>query len=382
MVQVRFGRTSDLEGFNQRSLDLVSPSEKISVWEQFCRWVTSTDNRFYVGWFGIIAIPTMCTAATVFVIALIAAPAVDADGFGHVISGSLLDGNNLLTAAVVPTSAAVGMRFYPIWAAASIDEWLLNGGPYQLIVLHFLIGLIGYQDREWELSYRLGMRPWISMAFTAPVAACVSVLLIYPLGQGGFAAGMPLGISGTFTFMMQFQADHNILDNPFHQIGVIGVFGGALLCSLHGSLVTSAVFRLPSATEPKAIAARRIYSHGGDKTYSFEHVRRYQQTLLWRGLSFKDSRSLHFLLAAVPVAGIWCAALGIDMVAFGFDRFSLDSTPGGALQKAVVPTWADVVAQADMGMQSVGSRREMPFPAQIGLAPEIKPIAVSWNAAR
>ena len=373
MIQVRFGRTSDLDGFNQRRLPTVSP------WERFCRWVTSTENRFYIGWFGVIAIPTMCTAATVFVIALIAAPAVDVDGFGHTISGSLLDGNNLLTAAVVPTSAAVGMHFYPIWEAASVDEWLLNGGPYQLIVLHFLIGLIGYQDREWELSYRLGMRPWISMAFTAPVAASVAVLLIYPIGQGGFSAGMPLGISGTFTFMMQFQADHNILDNPFHQIGVIGVFGGALLCSLHGALVTSALFRSEEGVS-KAELKRRVYSKGGGRTYSFEHIRRFQQLLLWRGMSFKDSRSLHFLLAAVPVAGIWSAALGVDMVAFGFDRFSLDSSPGGALQKAVVPTWADVVAQADMGMQSVGSRQDIHFPAQIGSSPAVEPVAVAWAA--
>jgi photosystem II P680 reaction center D1 protein len=25
--------------------------------------------------------------------------------------------------------------------------------------------------REWELSFRLGMRPWIAVAYSAPVAA-------------------------------------------------------------------------------------------------------------------------------------------------------------------------------------------------------------------
>jgi len=33
------------------------------------------------------------------------------------------------------------MHFYPIWEAASVDEWLYNGGPYQLVVLHFLLVL-------------------------------------------------------------------------------------------------------------------------------------------------------------------------------------------------------------------------------------------------
>jgi photosystem II P680 reaction center D1 protein len=41
---------------------------------------------------------------------------------------------------------------------------------------------------------------------------------------------MPLGISGTFNFMIVFQAEHNILMHPFHMAGVAGVFGGSLLC--------------------------------------------------------------------------------------------------------------------------------------------------------
>jgi photosystem II P680 reaction center D1 protein len=47
--------------------------------------------------------------------------------------------------------------------------------------------------REWELSFRLGMRPWIAVAYSAPVAAASAVFLIYPIGQGSFSDGMPLG---------------------------------------------------------------------------------------------------------------------------------------------------------------------------------------------
>ncbi|KAK7321980.1 hypothetical protein VNO80_35269 [Phaseolus coccineus] len=53
-----------------------------------------------------------------------------------------------------------------------------------------------YMGREWELSFRLGMRPWIAVAYSAPVAAATAVFLIYPIGQGSFSDGMPLGISG------------------------------------------------------------------------------------------------------------------------------------------------------------------------------------------
>jgi hypothetical protein len=37
------------------------------------------------------------------------------------------------------------------------------------------------------------MRPWIAVAYSAPVAAETAVFLIYPIGQGSFSDGMPLG---------------------------------------------------------------------------------------------------------------------------------------------------------------------------------------------
>ncbi|HBY77447.1 MAG TPA: photosystem II q(b) protein, partial [Cyanobacteria bacterium UBA11148] len=30
-----------------------------SLWDRFCEWVTSTENRLYVGWFGVLMIPTL-----------------------------------------------------------------------------------------------------------------------------------------------------------------------------------------------------------------------------------------------------------------------------------------------------------------------------------
>ena len=341
----------------------------INVWERFCRWVTSTDNRIYVGWFGILMIPTLSTAAIVFLLAFVAAPPVDIDGTGGLIAGSLFSGNNLITAAVVPTSPAVGLHFYPLWEAASMQEWLVNGGPYQLIVLHFLIGIIAYQDREWELSYRLGMRPWVSLAFTAPVAAAVSVLLIYPIGQGGFAAGMPLGISGTFTFMLQFQADHNILANPFHQIGVIGVFGGSFLCAVHGSLVTSALIR----HRPTPAAAQRRWHDNPHGAYSLRHLQINQQKLLWRGASFKSARSLHFFLAAWPVIGIWFTALGISTMAFNLNGFNFNQSVLDA-QGRVIGTWADVINRANLGMEVMHERNAHNFPLDLA-ASDAVPVA-------
>ncbi|KAG5589332.1 hypothetical protein H5410_039846 [Solanum commersonii] len=55
-----------------------------------------------------------------------------------------------------------------------------------------------YMGREWELSFCLGVRPWIAVAYSAPVATATTVFLIYPIGQGSFSDGMPLGTSGPY----------------------------------------------------------------------------------------------------------------------------------------------------------------------------------------
>ena len=49
----------------------------LSGWDEFCEWVTSTNNRLYVGWFGVLMIPCLLTAAACFIVAFIAAPPVD-----------------------------------------------------------------------------------------------------------------------------------------------------------------------------------------------------------------------------------------------------------------------------------------------------------------
>ena len=104
----------------------IETRKSVSGWPEFCEWVTSTNNRLYVGWFGVIMIPCLLTAATCFILAFIAAPPVDIDGIREPVSGSFLYGNNIISGAVVPSSNAIGLHFYPIWEAGTLDEWLYN----------------------------------------------------------------------------------------------------------------------------------------------------------------------------------------------------------------------------------------------------------------
>lgn len=329
------------------------------LWDRFCAWVTSTENRLYIGWFGVLMIPTLLAATVCFILAFIAAPGVDMEGIREPIRGSLMDGNNIITAAVVPTSAAIGLHFYPIWEAASLDEWLYNGGPYQLIVLHFLIGIWCYLGQLWELSYRLGMRPWIAIAYSAPVIAATSVLLVYPIGQGSFADGLPLGIAGTFHFMLAFQGDHNILMHPFHMLGVAGVFGGALLSSLHSSLVTSTLLRKTAENESPNAGYKLGQRH---VTYDYlaGHYG-YLGRLLIPPFASRNHRSFHFLLAALPTIGIWFAAAGVVSMSFNLNGFNFNHSILDS-QGAVIRTDADILNRANLGIQAMHAPNVHNFP--------------------
>ncbi len=290
-------------------------SALLQGWPQFTEWVT--------------------TAATCFIIAFIAAPPVDIDGIREPVAGSLLYGNNIISGAVVPSSNAIGMHFYPIWEAATIDEWLYNGGPYQLIIMHFLIGICAYMGRQWELSYRLGMRPWICVAYSAPVSAAFAIFLIYPFGQG-----------------------------PFHMLGVAGMFGGSLFSAMHGSLVTSSLIRETTDLESQNYG----YKFGQEEeTYNIVAAHGYFGRLIFQYASFNNSRSLHFFLAVFPVVCVWFTSMGISTMAFNLNGFNFNQSILDANGR-VVPTWADVLNRANLGMEVMHERNAHNFPLDLAAA--------------
>ena len=346
---------------NVLMVSTLTPRSGVAGWDRFCEWVTSTENRLYIGWFGVLMIPCLLAATICFIIAFIAAPPVDIDGIREPVAGSLLYGNNIISGAVVPSSNAIGLHFYPIWEASSLDEWLYNGGPFQLVIFHFLIGIFAYMGREWELSYRLGMRPWICVAYSAPVAAATAVFLVYPFGQGSFSDAMPLGISGTFNYMFVFQAEHNILMHPFHMLGVAGVFGGSLFSAMHGSLVTSSLVR--ETTED--VSQNYGYKFGQEEeTYNIVAAHGYFGRLIFQYASFNNSRSLHFFLAAWPVIGIWFAALGVSTMAFNLNGFNFNQSIVDS-QNRVVPTWSDILNRAGLGFEVMHERNAHNFPLDL-----------------
>ncbi|KAJ3668596.1 hypothetical protein LUZ60_018891 [Juncus effusus] len=248
--------------------------ENTSLWGRFCNWITSTENRLYIGWFGVLMIPTLLTATSVFIIAFVAAPPVDIDGIRE-----------------------------------PLVIWVVSG----------------------NLVFRLGMRPWIAVAYSAPVAAATAVFLIYPIGQGSFSDG------------------------------VAGVFGGSLFSAMHGSLVTSSLIRETTENE----SANEGYRFGQEEeTYNIVAAHGYFGRLIFQYASFNNSRSLHFFLAAWPVVGIWFTALGISTMAFNLNGFNFNQSVVDS-QGHVINTWADIINRANLGMEVMHERNAHNFPLDL-----------------
>jgi photosystem II P680 reaction center D1 protein len=332
-----------------------------SFWGTFSSFILSTSNRIFIGWFGVLMFPLLSAASVFFIVGFLYAPPVDIDGIREPVAGSLLYGNNIISGSIIPSSNAIGVHFYPIWEAVTIDEWLYNGGTYQLVVLHFILGVSCWMGREWEFSFRLGMRPWIFVAFSAPVAAATAVFVVYPIGQGSFSDGMPLGISGTFNFMLVFQAEHNILMHPFHILGVCGVFGGTLFSAMHGSLVTSSL--LAETSGDSSLNAGYTFGQVGE-TYNISAAHGYFGRLIVQFASFNNSRSLHFFLGAWPVIGIWFTALGVSTMAFNLNGLNFNQSVVDS-SGHLINSWADILNRADLGMEVMHERNAHNFPLDL-----------------
>ena len=334
-------------------------------WPEFCEWVTSTNNRIYVGWFGVLMIPCLLTAAACFIVAFIAAPPVDIDGIREPVAGSFMYGNNIISGAVVPSSNAIGLHFYPIWEAATVDEWHTMVVPYQLVIFHFLIGISAYMGRQWELSYRLGMRPWICVAYSAPVSAAFAVFLVYPFGQGSFSDGMPLGISGMLQLHVRVPSRTQHTNAPIpYEAGVAGMFGGSLFSAMHGSLVTSSLIRETTENESQNYG----YKFGQEEeTYNIVAAHGYFGRLIFQYASFNNSRSLHFFLAVFPVVCVWLTSMGICTMAFNLNGFNFNQSVVDANGK-IVPTWGDVLNRANLGMEVMHERNAHNFPLDLASA--------------
>jgi putative transposase len=120
-----------------------------------------------------------------------------------------------------------------------------------------------------ELSYRLGMRPWICVAFSAPVAAATAVFLIYPI-----AARVAEITGGTLLHDDQGRPTAKVALDDFevHREAVESVsvlfrcFADDGTEVPSGWVVTGAAFEVEWPREPERRS--RIWSHFGARRFA------------------------------------------------------------------------------------------------------------------
>ena len=156
-----------------------------NLWEQFCQWVTSTENRplhwlvrrvddpHFAGsncllrhCFRSLPPPSTSTAS----VSPWLAPRCTAT------TSSPVRLCPLLTLSVC-TSTPSGKPLPWMSGCTTV-------APTSSIIFHFLIGGFCYMGREWELSYRLGMRPWICVAYLCSRSSCHRSIPDLPPGSG------------------------------------------------------------------------------------------------------------------------------------------------------------------------------------------------------
>ena len=95
----------------------------------------------------------------------------------------------------------------------------------------------------------------------------------------------------------------------------------------------------------------------------------------------RNSRSVHFLLAALPTIGIWFAALGIGTMAFNLNGFNFNHSILDSRGK-VIPTNADLINRATLGIQVMHAPNTHHFPALLAtgeFVPVIDTVAHQGN---
>jgi photosystem II P680 reaction center D1 protein len=100
--------------------------------------------------------------------------------------------------------------------------------------------------------------------------------------------------------------------------------------------------------------------------------------LIFQYASFNNSRNLHFFLAAWPVICIWFTAVGICVMAFNLNGFNFNASIHDS-QGRVLPSWADVINQANLGFEVMHERNAHNFPLDLASGEAI-PVALKAPA--
>lgn len=180
-------------------------------WDPFDFWV----GRFYVGFFGFISILGAILGTALYLYA------------GMVIPRNY----NIITATIEPPLLEAGLRF--VGPAEQGFYW-------QWIVIFATIAFIGWLLREVDICRKLDMTYEVPLTYGAVVTSWITLQFLRPIAMGAWGNGFTLGITAHLNWVSNIgYAYWNFFYNPFHMLGIFGLFGSTMLLAMHGSAIRS-----------------------------------------------------------------------------------------------------------------------------------------------
>jgi photosynthetic reaction center L subunit len=115
------------------------------------------------------------------------------------------------------------------------------GFAWQMTVLFASIAFISWMLREIDISRKLKMGYHVPISFGVLVSAWLTLQVIRPILIGRWSEGFVLGVLPHLDWIVNFGYRYiNFYYNPFHCLGVTGLFTSTLVLGMHGSAILSA----------------------------------------------------------------------------------------------------------------------------------------------
>lgn len=175
---------------------------------------------FYVGFWGFIAILSIIIGSYFYL-------------NETVFQGPFNYAQNFFAGRIDPPPANVGLAF------VGPGE---PGFVWQMTVLFTTLAFFAWFMREVDICMKLDMGYHVPISFFVVFSSWVTLQILRPIALGQWHEGFVLGVMPHLDWVSNFGYRYNnFFYNPFHAIGITGLFTSTFLLAAHGSLILSVV---------------------------------------------------------------------------------------------------------------------------------------------
>jgi hypothetical protein len=193
--------------------------------DPFDFWV----GPFYVGFWSIITMVGVVIGSAFYL-------------YGTVFLGPYSFAQNFLAGRIDPPPPEAGLALMSAWQPGFI---------WQMTVIFATLAFFGWMMREVDISMKLEMGYHVPISFAVVFSSWLVLQIIRPALLGHWSEGFTLGVLPHLDWVSNFGYRYvNFFYNPFHALGISGLFFTTFLLACHGSAILSgAQSRDPKVTE-------------------------------------------------------------------------------------------------------------------------------------